>query len=180
MARKKLAIWQLAIAAVIFIASLAAFAVYLWTSVSAIGDGLKRMAVPGETVLDLDKDRYTVFHEFVSDYGGTRTTVPRAATLDVKISDARGDAVALQRVAGNTTYDTGERHGIGLYDFTPPSKGRYTIRVDGPRTVVAVGKSIDGAIVRTTFVSFTILFSGLGVSLALVAFALLRWAYSKA
>ena len=110
--------WLYGLAAVIFVAGWALFAVVLWKSLSGIGEGLQQVVVPGTAELNLPKPgKYTIFHEYKSVvsnriYSMSQDISGLECSLRFK---ATGAPIKLSTSLTNSTYSVGGRSGASLY-----------------------------------------------------------------
>jgi uncharacterized RDD family membrane protein YckC len=71
-------------------------ALYLFSRLAAIDDGVTRMVVPGETMMTLQPGTYTVFHEYSSLVDGRYYEAHDIAGLCVTVADPAGTPIALR------------------------------------------------------------------------------------
>ncbi|MBI4165635.1 MAG: hypothetical protein HY508_07880 [Acidobacteria bacterium] len=171
--------WLYGLAAVIFVAGWAMFAIVLWKSLSGLDEGLQQVVVPGTAELNLAKPgSYTIFHEHESVvgsriYSGSETVSGLECSLRSK---ATGAAVKLSRSTANTHYSTGGRSGVSFLEFRIEQPGVYELSAEypegkeGPEIVLAVGQGVGLRIVTGILGSLAIVFGCIGVAIALVVY----------
>ena len=171
--------WLYGLAAVIFLAGWALFAVILWTSLSGLDEGLQQVVVPGSAELNLAKPGgYTAFHEYESVvgsriYSGDRNVPGLECSLKSKPT---GASVQLSRSTASTSYSTGGRSGVSFLDFRIDQPGVYEFSAEypngaaGPEVVLAVGQGVGLRIVTGILGSLAVVFGCIGLSIALAVY----------
>ncbi len=164
-------IWYL-VAVGIFLAGMAAMAVFLLTRLSGFDEGLTRFIVPGEQALTLDAGNYTIFHEAQSVIDGKIYASSGLGGLMVNVTGADGGEVPL-RSSGSGRYTFGGHTGFAVFDFTAPSAGAYVVAgryadgAPGPETVLAVGQGFLSSLLWTIFGALGIAFGGAAIAAAI-------------
>lgn len=164
-------IWYL-VAVGIFLAGMAAMAVFLLTRLTGFDEGLTRFIVPGEQALTLDAGNYTIFHEAQSVIDGKIYASSGLGGLMVNVTGADGGEVAL-RSSGSGRYTFGGHTGFAVFDFTAASAGAYVVAgryadgAPGPETVLAVGQGFLSSLLWTIFGALGIAFGGAAIAAAI-------------
>jgi len=164
-------IWYL-VAVGIFLAGMAAMAVFLLTRLTGFDEGLTRFIVPGEQALTLDAGNYTIFHEAQSVIDGKIYASSGLGGLMVNVTGPDGGEVAL-RSSGSGRYTFGGHTGFAVFDFTAASAGAYVVAgryadgAPGPETVLAVGQGFLSSLLWTIFGALGIAFGGAAIAAAI-------------
>ena len=171
--------WLYGLAAVIFIAGWALFAVILWKSLSGMDEGLQQVVVPGTTELNLAKPgKYTIFHEYQSVIGSRIYSMSQDVTgLECRLRNkATGVPVALSRSLSNSSYSMGGRSGVSYLDFRIEKPGVYELSaeypegVEGPQIILAVGQGVGLRIVAGILGSMAVVFGCIGLAVAIAVY----------
>ena len=171
-------IWYL-VGFAIFIAGMATMAIFLFSSLTAMQDGLTRFVVPGERTLALVAGDYTIFHEAQSVIDGRIYASEGLGGLAVSVAGPDGGGVPLT-AAGSGRYTFGGHSGYAVFNFTAAAPGNYTIaaRYDdgaaGPETVLAVGAGFLSSLLGTIFGALAFAFGGAIIAAIIIVGALLR------
>lgn len=164
-------LWYL-FALLVFVAGFAAMGVFLFTQLSGLGDDLVQIVVPGEAELALEPGHHTIFHETRSTFEGRLYRSEGIAGLGVVLISSAGEPVALSSSARGT-YEFSGRRGVAVFSFAIEEPGTYRLSasygegVDGPETVLAVGKAFLGGLVFTVLGAIAIVFTCAGVAVAI-------------
>ena len=171
--------WLYGLAAVIFVAGWALFAVILWKSLSGIGEGMQQVVVPGSAELTLAKPgSYTIFHEYESVVGSRIYSASRGVPgLECSLrSKATGASVEISPSHSNSTYSMARRSGVSVLDFRIDQPGIYILTAgypsgqEGAETVLAVGQGIGLRIVGGILGSMAVVFGCIGLSVAIAVY----------
>jgi hypothetical protein len=171
--------WLYGLAAVIFIAGWALFAVILWKSLSGMDEGLQQIVVPGTTELNLAKPgSYSIFHEYESVVGSRiYSSHENVSGLECSLrSKATGAPVKLSRSTASTRYSYGGRSGVSYLDFRIEQPGVYELSaeypegVEGPQIVLAVGQGVGLRIVAGVLGSMAVVFGCIGLAVAIAVY----------
>ena len=162
------------IAALIFLAGLAAMLTLMVEQLSGIGSRMIQVIVPGQSELTLDKaGTYTIFHEYRSTVGTRVFAVETVSGLSVTVrSKATGEDVLLQTTTG-ASYRS-------ILNFKITEPGTYLLIAgysDGrrePQTVITVDRGFVGSILLTVGAAFALLFGGLAGAGGLVIFVAIK------
>ena len=168
----------------ILIGTIAGFAFILISGIMGMLKGSQQVLVPGSAQITIAKPGdYQIAHEYHSVYKNTVMNTPEEIpnlTVSLKRDDT-GAEVPLKPASGGT-YSMGGREGVGLFDFTAPIAGSYTIEAhyaDGssePQTVLSVNEGMTRKILAIVFGSISLMFGGLcsGPAIMLATFLLTR------
>jgi hypothetical protein len=140
------------IAALIFLAGLAAMLTLMVEQLSGIGSRMIQVIVPGQSELTLDKaGTYTIFHEYRSTVGTRVFAVETVSGLSVTVrSKATGEDILLQTTTG-ASYTVEGRSGRSILNFKITEPGTYLLIAgysDGrrePQTVITVDRGFVGS-----------------------------------
>lgn len=157
-----------ALAALTVLAGFAGMAAFMVPKLSAMGDDLIQIVVPGQADLSLEKPgSYTVFHEKQSVVDGTVYASNTISGLKVTVSNAEtGTDVPLTASSANMSYSFASRSGTSVFEFEIATPGRYrlTAAYEGgraePKLVLAVGQGFVGGLLKTIFTAIGIAFTG--------------------
>lgn len=169
------------IAALIFLAGLAAMLTLMVEQLSGIGSRMIQVIVPGQSELTLDKaGTYTIFHEYRSTVGTRVFAVETVSGLSVTVrSKATGEDILLQTTTG-ASYTVEGRSGRSILNFKITEPGTYLLIAgysDGrrePQTVITVDRGFVGSILLTVGAAFALLFGGLAGAGGLVIFVAIK------
>lgn len=165
-------LWYL-LAVAVLIAALSGMGAFLSSRLSGLGEGLAQVVVPGETELTLDPGSYTIFHESRSMVDGRIFVADDIAGLGVALASAAGAPVALASASISGSYEFAGRSGAAVFNFEIGDPGLYRLSaayregVDGPETVLAVGKGFGGDLLVTVMGALALAFGGVGLALAI-------------
>jgi hypothetical protein len=170
-------IWYYGLAILIIIVGFIAFAGFIFTSVSDMGESLNQLEVPGSADLDLEEPgEYTVFYEnqtyFNGKYYSTGEQIP---SLQIQVSEiATGSYLTTYPPPGSFAYDFGSRSGRAIASFKVDRPGTYRINASysegpGPDVVLAVGKGIVEGIFSSILTSLAVLLGSIAVA-AIISF----------
>lgn len=155
------------LAAAILVAALVAMGIFLGARLSALGQGLIQVVVPGEAALALaEPGTYTIFHERESVVDGRIYASESISGLAVTVRTPAGAPVALAPVTTSSTYTFGGRTGVAAFNFELATPGSYRLAAryaDGrrePRVVLAIGRNFMGGLLITIFGALAITFGG--------------------
>lgn len=155
------------LAAAILVAALVAMGIFLGARLSALGQGLIQVVVPGEAALALtEPGTYTIFHERESVVDGRIYASESISGLAVTVRTPAGAPVALAPVTTSSTYTFGGRTGVAAFTFELATPGSYRLAAryaDGrrePRVVLAIGRNFMGSLLTTVFGGLAIAFGG--------------------
>ena len=159
-------IWYYGLSILIIIVGFIAFAGFIFTSVSDMGESLMQVVVPGSADLDLkEPGEYTIFYENQTYFNGKfYSTGEQISGLQIQVSEiATGSYLTIYSAPGSFTYDLGSRNGRAITSFKVERPGTYRIKASysegsGPDVVLAVGKGIVEGIFTRVLTSFAGLF----------------------
>ena len=176
MTTSKTGIWLGALLIVAGVVGALAFGVLSFKAMDRQVDDFQRVPVPGQGTVRLDDRKYVVYLE--SPDGDERLD-----TFEVFVLDPRtNQPLPIGGYSSKVTYSLGGHAGRARATVTPPAPGSYDVRVAAagdPASVVALGPSIGGRIVR--MVVGTLLIGGLlgGSGLALLITTSVRRSRAK-
>ena len=167
------------IALLFFLAGMGGMGFILFRGISSLDTGLVQIVVPGEKQLTLEPGDYTIFHERQSVVDGRVYSSQSLGGLQLVVTSAKGEDVALKPVTITGQYTFGGRSGVSVFDFTVANGGDYTVAgrypgSSGPDTVVAVGKGFFGGLLGMIFGGLASAFGGAGIALILFLTTLFR------
>ena len=173
------------VAAAVLLTGILGFAVFLFFTISKMGEGYVRVVVPGEGEVLLDKSgRYVIHHEFKSVVGGrVYSTMSGEGLQGVKIEvfALPGDVpVAVRESTMSATYSFGSYSGTSLMEFDIAQPGRFRVRgtrddgATSPQTVLSIAQSSVGDIVVAVFGSIALLFGSIILSVGILVWTLIR------
>lgn len=153
-----------------------AFGVLSFAAMERQVDAFQRVPVPGQGTVRLDDRKYVVYVEAAD--GDERLGAFELFVLDPRTNQP----LPVGDYSSKVTYTVGGHAGRARATVTPPSPGRYDVRVAAagdPASAVAFGPSIGGRIV--TMVVGTLLIGGLlgGGGLALLITTAVRRSTAK-
>ena len=169
-------IWYYGLSILIIIVGFIAFAGFIFTSVSDMGESLMQVVVPGSADLDLkEPGEYTIFYENQTYFNGKfYSTGEQISGLQIQVSEiATGSYLTTYSAPGSFTYDLGSRNGRAIISFKVERPGTYRIKASysegsGPDVVLAVGKGVVEAIFTRVLMSFAGLFFSIAVAAIIV------------
>jgi hypothetical protein len=170
-------IWYYGLAILIIIVGFIAFAGFIFTSVSDMGESLMQVEVPGSADLDLEEPgEYTIFYENQTYFNGKfYSTDEQIPSLQINVSEiATGSYLKTYPSPGSFTYDFGSRSGRAITSFKVDRPGNYRINASysegpGPDVVLAVGKGIVEGIFSSILTSLAALLGSIAVA-AIISF----------
>lgn len=168
------------VAGVVLVASLAAFAFFLFTQIRGIGDAFDRFVVPGTAEVEVEEaGRHTIFHESTSTVDGTVYRVGDVTGLEIEVLSPSGERVEVGSPTGSMNYQVGGREGVAIATFVADGPGAHRITAEyrsgsGPETVLAVSRGFGTRIVTTVLGSIGLALGGtfLAVAIAVTTFVL--------
>lgn len=164
--------WYL-LAVLIFLAGMGAMALFLNARLTALGNQLIQIVVPGATDLRLAAPgTYTIFVEQNSVVDGRLYVGGNVS--DLRITVRAGDAaIPLTRVTGSSRYSFGGRSGLAVLEFAVAEPGIYRLSAryaddrTEPQVVLAIGRGFTGWLFTTIFAALAISFGGAAIALAI-------------
>ena len=164
--------WYL-LALAIFLLGLGAMGVFLSARLTALGDQLIQVVVPGTVDLKLaEPGSYTIFHERDSVVGGRLYAGDDISGLRVTVrAQASGAEIAVAPVATSSRYSFGGRTGVSAFEFIVREPGTYRLVAaydDGrarPQAVLAIGHGFLGGLLGTIFGALAFAFGGAAIAL---------------
>lgn len=165
-----------AIAALIFLAGMGIFGVFLFTQIRGLTQGLQQVVVPGEAELVLEEPgSYTIFHEHQSVVDGRYYSSPdEISGLEVRVvSITTGEPIALRAPGASTSYSLGGRSGVSIFSFDVAEPGRYRLAARFPegsgegQLVLAVGQGFGRKLFVTIVVAIAIAFLSFAIALTI-------------
>lgn len=168
------------VAGIVFVASLTAFAVFLFDRIGEIGESFERFVVPGGAEIEaVEPGRYTIFHESTSTVGGMLYRVGDVSGLVIEVVSPEGSRLEVRSPVGSTTYEFGGREGAAIAAFEVERPGTYRISADyadgaGPETVLAVSRGFGARLFTTVFGAIGLSLGGtlLAVGIAVATFVM--------
>jgi hypothetical protein len=163
-------IWYV-VAGLIFLAGMAAFAVFLYVGLSKLDDDFVRVTAPGQAELPLEPGAYTILYE----RGGITDTTGGGVIISADVTGLRislqrsetGATVPLTATTGGS-YSLDSRSGQSLFAFTLTEPGTYRLAAAyddgraGPQAMLAISRGFTGTLWKTVLGSLEI---GLGGSM---------------
>jgi hypothetical protein len=158
-------------------------AVYLMMSrLEDIQSALKRVVVPGESVVALEEPgTYTLFHELSGTLDGVVYSASDISGLRVTLeSVATGEAVELTRPAASTSYDMGGSSAVGIFAFTIDTPGEYRLGAvydDGrsePQAVLSMARGFVGKLVAAILSTVGLVIGSIALAIAIGVLTFLR------
>jgi hypothetical protein len=177
------------LAAVVLLATIAGFTIFLLVRLNGLGASLLQVVVPGEAQLNLvETGSYTIFHEYNSVVDGKVYAVPVLSGLRVSVTSPAGKTLALNAPGGTSRYSFASREGISVFTFEVGEPGTYQLTASydngraEPRTVLSVGSGFVSSIIVTVMIGLLIMFAGIGaaVAIAVVVYLARRRAMARA
>lgn len=170
--RKKSIISVLISIFAVMAAGVGLFLYLLFSQLNQIDKSMVRFLVPGKAVVELERPgKYTIYHEFKSEYKGERYAVTNLPTPRVTVMyKPQNKEISVEKLYGRSSYSFGDTMGRGLMTFDVSQPGKYEIRVayqngsDTPKTVFAVGEGMVRRILTVVFGGLAVLFSVFGIS----------------
>jgi hypothetical protein len=156
--------------------------------VRQITANVTQVVVPGGVILALQPGQtYTVFQEKGAVVQGrTYADWPALGSMLCTVRKvSTNQLVELRKPAIPTTYSWGKRQGVSIADFAVPSSGQYDFTCEkkdpgaAPEGVVAVGDEVGRNMGKMLVQSFTALFAGGGLGLAMVLIVIAQRDRSK-
>jgi len=147
-------------------------ALYFFSHLAVIDDGVTRMVAPGETTMALQPGTYTVFHEYSSVVDGRSYQANDIAGLRVTVA-SRGGMPLVLRSTADTNYGLAGRKGRSVWAFDIGTAGDYRLSASyeaasGPQTVLAVAQGFIGRvfvlILGTGAIACLAIGAGLGIA----------------
>lgn len=175
--------WYYALAVLVFVAGVAAFAGLLFKTLSALDEGVERVVVPGQADLTLSKvGNYTISYEYRSVVGSkVYATEKDLPGLDCALVSKRtGAKLSLSRASMSSSYQMGGREGYAVLEFRIDQPGTYAFSArygegkEGPEVVLAIGPDTTGRLLGTIFGSLAIFFGSLILGLAIFLVTLIK------
>jgi hypothetical protein len=147
-----------------------------------IQDALKRVVVPGESVVALEEPgTYTIFHELSGTLDGVVYSASDISGLKVTLeSVATGEAVELRRPAASTSYDMGGSSAVGIFAFTIDTPGEYRLSAaydDGgsePRAILSMASGFVGKLVAVILDAVALVIGSIALAVVIGILTFLR------
>lgn len=162
------------LAAVVLLATIAGFTIFLLARLNGLGASLLQVVVPGEAQLNLvEPGSYTIFHEYNSVVDGRVYAVPVLSGLRVSVTSPAGKTLALNAPSGTSRYSFAGREGTSIFTFQVGEPGTYRLAASyengraEPRTVLSVGSGFVSSIIVTVMIGLLIMFAGIGAAVAI-------------
>lgn len=179
------------LALVVFIGCIGVSIYWLLGRVSSMDKGMIRVIAPGTSTFQIEKpSTYTIYYEYKGVIDGkVFTSNANLGDITIVVSSSAGDILPIEPLNISSTYDLGNRSGIGIYTFNASAPGEYTITstydegVDYGRFILAIGTDFTQSILISVFGMLGILFgafilAGLLVLLAIYIHPSVRRAFS--
>ncbi len=169
------------LAAVVFLAGMAFFALFLFKGITGIEKNLTQVIVPGEReVLLQEPGNYQIFYERRSVIGNRVFDTGEGIsglTCELTFRET-SEKIPLAPSSTHSTYSLGSREGVALFDFQITRPGTYLLNASlaggGPAVVLAIGKGFMASILKTVFGGLAIFFGSVIVSITIVVMTLLK------
>ncbi|MEA2447036.1 MAG: hypothetical protein QOK47_673 [Actinomycetota bacterium] len=119
----------------------------LVTGISNLAEGLVRFTAPGDSTITIaEPGRYTVFHEYRSNFNGNvYNGAPQLPTVNIQMTGPAGESPIVQPSTGDFNYNFGSTAGysVGAVEIDKP--GEYEVHSgyasgSGPGVVLALGR----------------------------------------
>jgi hypothetical protein len=175
-------IWY-AVAALIFLAGMAMFTVFLIGTLSELRDELVRVTVPGEAELTLDPGSYTIFHErggMPDGTGGGIITTDDITGLRISMLKPESGTTVSLTADASSRYTLDGRSGQSLFTFTLTEPGTYRLiaaygegRSGSPATLT-IAHGFMATLLMTIFAGLAIAFGSFAVAAAMILFVYRR------
>ncbi len=180
---KKGGIAPFVLSGVIFLIGIVGFVVFLFLRVSHLDKDMIQVVVPGSQDVTLSEPGdYTIFHEYRSVIGNEIYATDRGISgLQCTLTSQKtGEAIALSASSGSSHYEVEGRKGESVFAFHIEEPGvyrltgRYPEGQNGPRTVLAISHGFVEDLLVTIFLSLSILFGSIVLSIVIVVVTLIK------
>lgn len=166
------------LALAVFLAGMAAFALFLITQIRGLDRDSMRLTVPGQAEFNLVAGRYTIFREFGGSADGR--VVDRGDITGMRVSVQRpgGGAEITLTPDSSSRYSYGNLSGQSIFTFTIAEPGLYRVAGafdDGrtsPQALLSLNRGFVANLLKIIFGGIAIAFGGaiLGGAIAMVVF----------
>jgi hypothetical protein len=170
------------------IIAIAGFAAGIWYAVPrllAADAAMKRVTVPGMSIVDLDKaGPYTIYIEHNSSVDKKSTALNLRQHLNISLtSQQTGEVVTLSRPLASSVYSVGDHTGVSILAFTIAGPGAYHLVVDSTERVpmtetLAIEQGTAWNFLRVIWGTFVI--SSIGIAIAGTITGVTIWQRTKA
>jgi hypothetical protein len=169
------------IALVVAIAGWVGMGLILFSGISSMAGQMKRVLVPGQAELKLDKPgTYTIFHEHQSTMNGRVYNVENVSGLQITVRALPGGTVVPLTRGASSNYSYSGHAGRSLFNFEVRQPGTYQIigaYSDGrkePQTVLAISSGFLGGLIGTILGALAMAFGGMGLAIAIFVIVFIK------
>lgn len=168
------------VAALIFVAGLAAAGTFLVLRLRDLGSGLHQVVVPGVAELRLEEvGGYTIFHETGATVDGRYYASGEVSGLAVSVLAPDGRSVEVHAPGSTTSYEFGGREGRSILAFEIDRPGTYVLSGEypdgaGTDVVLGVAHGLGRRLALTIAGTLALAFGPAAVAVCLAAVTFLR------
>lgn len=102
----------------------------LLSGLQGITNGLTRMTIPGETIVDLEPGTWTIFYEHSGEFEGeTFFTSSASPGMNITVTTSDGESIPVTSSFGSFEYSVGGHSGQSIAQFRTDHDGEHVVTV---------------------------------------------------